>query len=176
MPRGKFARKIRPIVTPIGPSIAYVPLTQGCYALIDAEDAEKVSGYNWFAYFNKHTKSHYAKRAIPDVKAVMPLHVHIFGVDRGTLLDHKNAVTLDNRKCNLRRATYAQNTYNSATRKDSAAGIKGVRLVKRSGRWQARITVDGRRKSLGVHETKESAAIAYREAAALHAQEFARVA
>lgn len=38
MANNQWARDIRPIIVPVGPSIAYVPLTRGLFSLIDIED------------------------------------------------------------------------------------------------------------------------------------------
>lgn len=40
----------RPAIIPIGPSIAYLPLTQGLFALIDREDAPQLEKFKWQAY------------------------------------------------------------------------------------------------------------------------------
>jgi hypothetical protein len=45
----------------------------------------------------------------------------------------------------------------------------------KSGKWLARITVNGRRILLGMHETEEQAGRAYNNAALLHHGVFARL-
>ena len=91
-------------------------------------------------------------------------------------LDHINGIRSDNRLCNLREATNAENLRNRGVQKDSESGIKGVRFDRRYGRWQARITVERRQKHLGYYDTPEAAAAAYAEAARRHHGEFARTA
>jgi hypothetical protein len=175
MPRGKFQRKTRAVIVPIGPSIAYVPLTQGQFALIDAADVRRVAGVNWFAFLNKK-RCYYAKSRIPDTCNVLPMHVYLMGAHRGTLIDHRNGNSLDNRRVNLRPASTVQNRYNTGVRSDCRSGMKGVRFVARLEKWQARFTANGKRESLGVFFTKELAANAYRQRALEHAGEFARFA
>jgi hypothetical protein len=80
-------------------------------------------------------------------------------------LDHKNGIRNDNRLRNLREATQSNQTINSETRSDNSLGIRGVRLHKPSGRFQARIGISGRVYHLGLFLTSEEAAGAYRDAA-----------
>jgi hypothetical protein len=79
------------------------------------------------------------------------------------LVDHINMDTLDNRRCNLRLATPAQNARNR--RPYSRCGLKGVCFVPRKNKWQAQIWVSGREYFLGYHESKVGAALAYDRAA-----------
>jgi hypothetical protein len=67
-------------------------------------------------------------------------------------LDHVNRDGTDNRISNLRPANRLQQ---NANRK-----FAGVR--KQGNKWQARVQINGQRKSLGLFDTKEQAEIAYR--------------
>lgn len=78
--------------------------------------------------------------------------------------DHINRVRHDNRIANLREATRAQNMQNSGLRADSTTGHTGVTWDKSSGRWRAKIMVDGRHYCLGRFADLD-AAIAARKAA-----------
>lgn len=78
-------------------------------------------------------------------------------------IDHINGQRDDNRLCNLRCATHAQNARNKARRVDNSSGRTGVRLEKRTGRWEARIRVDGCHIHLGTFKRFEDA-VAAREA------------
>lgn len=89
-------------------------------------------------------------------------------------IDHINGVPDDNRFVNLREATHAQNMCNSKKRAHNQWGVKGVEPYFRTGRWQARITVGGRRMNLGVFNTMEEAAAAYRSASPVYHGEFGR--
>ncbi len=75
-------------------------------------------------------------------------------------IDHINCDPSDNRLCNLREATPAQNSQNRLKAKcDSHSGVLGV---KRNGRgWQARIQLNGRLMALGTFPTTEEAHAAY---------------
>lgn len=80
-------------------------------------------------------------------------------------LDHINCDKTDNRLLNLREASPAENTMNKPVRKDSLSGLKGVQLHRETGRWRARIKVNGRSRSLGLYDTPLAASVAYEIAA-----------
>jgi hypothetical protein len=81
-------------------------------------------------------------------------------------LDHRNGNKCDNRIANLREATHSENLQNRGTAyANSTSGILGV-YPRERGRWQARIQVNGRAKSLGLYDTKADAAAAYASAKA----------
>ena len=86
-------------------------------------------------------------------------------------LDHINRIKVDNRLCNLREATAAQNNANTKTYKTNHLGVKGVRL--RGNRYQARIRVNGKTIYLGCFDSVEDAHMAYCSAAKKHYNEFA---
>ena len=89
-------------------------------------------------------------------------------------LDHINGIRSDNRLCNLREATHAENSRNSDVPMGKS-GVRGVRQDKRwRKKWQARITVDGVAKSLGYYDTMEEAIAARQAAVTKYHGEFAR--
>ena len=90
-------------------------------------------------------------------------------------LDHINGNRSDNRLCNLREATHAENSRNSGLQSNNTSGVRGVRLDARCGRWQARITVNQRQKHLGYFASAEEAAEAYAAGARKYHGEFARL-
>lgn len=79
-------------------------------------------------------------------------------------VDHVNGDRRDNRWCNLRECTAAQNRQNR-----SASHVRGYTYYKPTGKWQARIKKDGKSIALGYYRTAEEASAAYRRAkTALH--------
>lgn len=81
-------------------------------------------------------------------------------------LDHKNRVRTDNRLANLREATRAQNRQNTGLRANNTSGFTGAFWFKPTGKWVARIGVDGRKVFLGSYDSAEAAHEAYKAAAA----------
>lgn len=65
-------------------------------------------------------------------------------------LDHINRVRSDNRLCNLREATRAQNCQNQPIRSSNKSGVTGVYSHKLTGKWAASINIDGVQKHLGL--------------------------
>lgn len=148
-----------------------VPLTRGQVAIIDSVDAERVGRNNWHAALA--SGSWYARCGVVGVRQF--LHQELLEVDPPVLVDHANGNTLDNRRCNLRLATVAQNSCNSRTRAGTASGLKGAHLIRKTGRWRSSIRVDRKVIHLGTFATAQEAHAAYCAAAVEHHGEFARV-
>lgn len=146
--------------------VAYVPLTRGMEAVVDAEDVPLVSGLLWQAKpGRKPTHTTYAATGMKSVK----MHRVIMPAPSGMEVDHIDGDGLNNRKSNLRIATKEQNRRNVAIRPDNTSGYKGVTFDKASGKWQSAIRSDGRQRKLGRYATPEQAHEAYVEASrALH--------
>lgn len=72
-------------------------------------------------------------------------------------IDHINWNGRDNRICNLREATNAQNAQNRGPRVDTPHGCKGLYWNKRLGKWIACAQVNGKIKHLGVFAEKDDA-------------------
>jgi AP2 domain/HNH endonuclease len=149
-----------------------IPLTRGMVALVDDVDYERVMALgSWYAVCASHTS--YAARQVPCRCAGymrqyrLRLHNLILGASG---VDHVNGDGLDNRRANLRVATAQQNARNR--RPDIGTGFKGVRQLA-SGRWQARLMIDGKHLRIGTYATPEEAARAYDAAALVHFAEFA---
>jgi hypothetical protein len=163
-----------PIVIP-GPSIAYIPLTQGMFALIDLDDAKLLVGTRWFACWYASSNGFYACRN--RAGRVELLHRFLMMPGRGLTVDHRNRVTLDcRRSCNLRIATHSQNRVNSDGKTSVRhCGCKGVCFSKQRRAFEARIQFNGHRLFLGRFASEAEAAAAYEaKAHELHG-EFARV-
>ena len=79
-------------------------------------------------------------------------------------LDHRNNNPLDNRICNLREATHAENQRNKGPMSNNRLGIKGVSYsATRLGlkKYKAQIKHDKKTKHIGWFETAELASAAY---------------
>lgn len=89
---------------------------------------------------------------------------YVNGVDAPAELDHKNQNRLDNRPCNLRQATRAENSRNRAASRNNKLGVKGVYQDKHTGKFGAYMKVNGRSMRFGFHDRLEDA-VAARKAA-----------
>ncbi|HCR3032587.1 TPA: HNH endonuclease [Escherichia coli] len=79
-------------------------------------------------------------------------------------IDHINRRKTHNAISNLRLASRSQNTSNSSVRDDSESGVKGIRYRKDIGKYQCRLTIDGKRVCVGSYSTIEEAINARQEA------------
>lgn len=79
-------------------------------------------------------------------------------------IDHINGDGLDNRVINLRSVSHQENMKNQKLRNTNKSGICGVFLNKPTGKWQVQITVDGKKKHLGLFSDFDSS-VAARKAA-----------
>ena len=77
----------------------------------------------------------------------------------GGFVDHINGDRTDNRWCNLRVCTKAQNCQNQTAMR-GRSGFRGVHWDKRFQRWKASIRANGLRYNLGSFVSKEDAIIA----------------
>lgn len=86
----------------------------------------------------------------------------------GNFIDHIDNNPLNARRNNLRELTPTQNQYNRR--------VKGYSLNKKTKTYQAEITVDGKKKSLGYYKTPEKARIAYLQGKLkYHGEEFSPI-
>lgn len=103
----------------------------------------------------------------------LPEHVVAYAMHHGGWpagqVDHRNAVTDDNRADNLRDVTRSINQQNRRkAAKHNKCGVLGV-VLGSNGRFSARIRVDGRQRHLGCFGTAEEAHAKYLDAKrALH--------
>ncbi len=142
-------------------------LTQGKVALVDAVDADLVTGYSWSAWWNGHTwYAHTAVILVPGRTTTLRMHRLIMGCTPrdGRNVDHQNGDGLDNRRGNLRFASTSQNLANGPSRRGSSQ-YRGVCFDKSRERWAAGVKVNGRRVNLGRFDSEVDAAMAYDRAA-----------
>lgn len=131
----------------------------------DMQDFETIRELTWFEHVdqtNYHTLQ--AKRNNKHVKMS-----HLLGYK---YYDHIDRNPLNNRRCNFREATYADNARNKNIQRNNTSNIIGVNVDKH-GHWVARIQVDGKRKYLGYFSNKEDAIKTRLEAEVKYYGEFA---
>ncbi|RYE96053.1 MAG: hypothetical protein EOO77_41705 [Oxalobacteraceae bacterium] len=140
---------------------------QGKVAEVDDDVWFWARNFTWFLSGNGYVSTRSGGRT-------MTMHRIIMGNPQGLDVDHINGNRLDNTRVNLRAVTRQQNMMNMGPRSNKASRFKGVGLHK-VGRWNARITVDGKNLHLGMFDHEEDAARAYDAAAIIHYGQFARL-
>lgn len=128
------------------------------FALVDDEDFERVSKYNWS--LNKQSGYIVSYQG----RKTFFLHNEVLNVPAGSGIDHVNRHVWDNRKSNLRLVNQSTNQQNKIQR-NNTTGFKGVSIDKSSCRFQAKIGRNHKTIYLGSFETPEEAANAYDVAA-----------
>jgi hypothetical protein len=146
----------------------------GRVAIVDDGDYDLVMQHRWHVREARRPSGRVSgPYAITNYgKTTIFMHNLIMGRTR---IDHANGNGLDNRRSNLRPATNGQNMANRRPNIHSSSPYKGVGWKSSSGKWQARIRVDGTRYTLGFFDSEREAAEAYDAAARVAFGEFARL-
>lgn len=143
-----------------------IPLTQGKFAIVDQPDYERLAKHTWHAA--RHGRSCYAQRGTGSAKSgrrkihLVMMHREILKVGEDEFVDHKNHNGLDNRRANLRAATWEENCWNQRkTKARCSSRYKGVMWDKRRCKWQAQISYKGKKIFIGYFNDEKEAAMAY---------------
>lgn len=88
-------------------------------------------------------------------------------------IDHIDGNPKNNRIENLREATNSQNNHNKGKPRSNTSGYKGVSYCKAAKKWEAYITIDTKRKYLGLFECPKEAAKYASQQRSNHLVEFA---
>jgi len=149
----------------------------GIYESIIDDCDKDLAGYNWSVTSNNK----YARRGIRKNNKANNIYLHRIILERildkkladGEYCDHIDGNGFNNRRCNLRVATYAQNNRNQRLASHNTSGYKGVSWAKRERKWRSSITVNNKMCHLGYFNNKEDAYKAYCEAAIEYFGEYA---
>lgn len=165
--------KTLPDIVYIPEGAVAVPLTQGFFTIIDKDDFEKVSQFNWQVGIRPNGRK-YARKS-PRTPGEEKLHRFIMNPPRNKEIDHINCDTLDNRKCNLRICDRAENRKNTVKQKGNfSSKYKGVHWIAKRNRWMSQIVVNKKKITIGDFSTDIEGAYAYDRAALKYHGEFAR--
>ena len=141
--------------------------------LFDKADLQKVTSRRW-RMCNNYVITTINKN---DKRYTVYLHRFIMGVaDKELEVDHINGDQLDNRRCNLRVCTHADNRKNNKMYKSNTTGVTGVsyRADCPARPYVASICVGGKQKCLGYYPTIETATEARRKAEQMYFGDFTR--
>lgn len=153
--------------------VARVPLFGGeHYALIDAADVHLIASRRWGRTRASGKCYAICRENLPGGKRRnVFMHRLILDPLPNSQVDHINGDALDNRRCNLRQCSHAENMRNTFKR-NNKTGFKGV--------WQhgkgfyAKVSKGDQTARIGPFSTPELAAAAYAGAATILFGEFAR--
>lgn len=143
-----------------GDSISYLCITDNkeqstVLFMVDTEVIPIIKDYRWYLHRKKGVPVYAATRSNGNKHNL--LHRLINQTEIGLETDHINGDTFDNRKCNLRSVTTSQNGLGSRKLPLNKTGYRGVYLHKMTGKWEARITVNGKDVYMGLFNDKHVA-------------------
>jgi hypothetical protein len=154
-PKEQLAGLILPTLESDGAK--FIPLTQGKFAIVDAEDYDWLVQYKW--HCRKFNNNFYAFRQ--EHNKTISMHRVIINAPKEMLVDHIDCNGLNNRKSNLRLCTYAQNACNRRPKPNSSSKYKGISFHRRDKKWEAQINHNGKSKYLGRYDIEIDAALTY---------------
>ena len=145
-------------------------LTRGMVAIVDDEDFASLSVHRWY-WMKVKVGTGYAVRnsKVSDgfsynKRVRILMHTVVSGAPKHLETDHLNGNGLDNRRCNLRVCSHAENLSNCSKNKLNTSGHRGVYLIKKSGKYLARLRNNGENFFLGHFATYDLAVSVYRDA------------
>jgi hypothetical protein len=169
------ARAQRPVrlapPEPPNEEVRYIALTKGLFAIVDAADYEWLSQYKWCAGTFYHGSAYACCRRKGQT---ILMHRMIMNPPDGKVVDHINGRRHDNRRCNLRICTHAQNMRNVHPNGRGTSRFKGVCWHSAYNKWLAVITRNGKRIQIGLYADEVEAARAYDRSARELFGEYAR--
>lgn len=135
-------------------------------AIIDATDLATIAPFKWSAT-NGRSGPTYARAYVGGGRSgatYRRMHRLILDVRSKMDIDHINGDGLDNRRCNLRVVSRADNLINTGAFSSSKSGVRGVCWYPAYSKWRAYIMVDRKTKTLGYFDLIEDAAAARKAA------------
>jgi len=151
-----------------------IKLTKGYETIVSDEDYSPLSKWKWHALVTKwgvYAVRDYRKKGEKRITYLM--HRVVTECPEGMVIDHINHNALDNTRGNLRICTQAQNMANSRGQKNKTSPYKGVFFSKGHNKFRAVISVNKKRKSLGLFSCDKQASEVYNKIAAEMHGEFA---
>jgi len=142
--------------------LVIIPLRLGRRAIIQLNDYEQIKKYFWVDRMIGKTIYAMASASINGTTISLYMHRVILCPPNGESIDHKNHNGLDNRRCNLRLCTRAQNAANRGLPKNNTSGFKGVYWNGR--KFIAQCYMNSKVKYLGSFDNAKEAAISHNKA------------
>jgi len=152
----KISRRQKVPLSDVG-GAKYIPLTQGKFAIIDADDYERLARYKWYCHRSRNKFYAYRNKN----RKAISMHREVLRAPKDLLIDHVDGNSLNNRKNNLRLCTYAQNAHNRQPKSASRSKYKGLSWHRRNKKWEVSIIKSARKIFVGSFDNETEAAVAY---------------
>ncbi len=155
-----------------------IDLGEGIYTKVDPDVYYEKCQYKWF-FVGNGIKGYATREMIigPQKTKRSVLHREIVNPRKGKLVDHRDNVSLNNLRSNLREATFSQNMINRPKRPNTSSKYIGVHWDKKMKKWRVNISYmrKDRRipKHLGYFSEETAAGRAYDMAALKYHKDFA---
>lgn len=154
-------------------AVVFIPLTQGKVTVIDFDDFEKVREFKWHVTVRK--KRGYAARNSghsEGKRRLILLHREL--VEGAITVDHIDGDGLNNRRYNLRAASYQQNNFAFRRKSSGCSSVfRGVTWDRRLRKWKAAFQLNRAYNHVGLFMSEVEAAKAYDSAVKKAFGEFA---
>jgi hypothetical protein len=135
--------------------MATITLNDGTEAHVDPEDLPYLSQFRW-TRLKKASGNSYAVR-FSNGRTIF-MHREVAETPAGLVCDHISGEGLDNRRCNLRNITRAENNFNRRAHRNSTSRFVGVSWSSRYRKWVSQIGVCKQVLFLGAFDDEEEAA------------------
>lgn len=132
-----------------------INLLNGILALVDDDDFDRLSKFNWCLHQNPRARYATTKNLVDGRYRTIYMHRFIMNAGAGEVVDHIDHNGLNNQKSNLRICTQTQNLFNGHLRL-GPTGLRGVTKSENGKRYHARV----RGVWLGTFDSATEAAIA----------------
>lgn len=139
----------------------YIKLTNGSIALVDDEDFDWISKFNWYFLKANRSDNGYAYTTKKGMSILM--HRLIMNTPKGLFTDHINRNKLDNRKENLRIVTPSENNLNTKLKSTNTSGYRGVTFHKEKRKFMSQLSFNNNYFFLGYFDNPKDASRAYEE-------------
>ncbi len=141
--------------------MADILLSNGQKAIVDDNQAERLSKFRWL--YHKRKQCFYARRWFTENGKRGSIYMHQEILGKGSHIDHIDGNGLNNRRSNLRQGSQSQNMQNRRKHIVGDSKYKGVH--KSYGQFKASIRVNGTLITLGHFRSEQEAAETYNLAA-----------